>query len=139
MVHPDEAASAAPSSSVAPQAQAPPSQQNITVTYRQLNIAPFAVDRDPTYTTNRWDKGKKDLDFQFRFCGIHDSELKKYSLVIYSNHDIANLEDSLPDVETTDPPAEEHTKAGARENPRSVQESFSRSWQGNKRQPRDTY
>jgi len=46
------------------------------------------------------------------FCGIHDSELKKDGLIIYGGRDIADLEDSLPDVESTDPPADEYTKAG---------------------------
>lgn len=50
MVHPDEAAFAAPSSSATPQAQALPAQQNITVTNRQLNITSFAIDRDPNNT-----------------------------------------------------------------------------------------
>ena len=50
----DEAASAAPSSSAAPQAQAQPAQQNITVTNRQLNITPFAINRDLTNTANKW-------------------------------------------------------------------------------------
>ena len=53
MVDPDEAASAAPSNSTAPQAQALPAQQNITVTNRHLNITPFVIDRDPTNTANR--------------------------------------------------------------------------------------
>ena len=50
----DEAASAAPSSSAAPQAQAQLAQQNITVTNRQLNITPFAINRDLTNTANKW-------------------------------------------------------------------------------------
>jgi len=82
MVNPEEAASAAPSSSTAPPAQAQPAQQNITVTNRQLNITPFAIDRDPTNTANRWDKWKRDIERQFRFFGIHDPELKKR----WSNH-----------------------------------------------------
>ena len=111
MVNPEEAALATPSSSAAPQAQAQPAQQNITVTNRQLNITPFAVDRDPTNTANRWDKWKKDIERQFRFFGIHDDlELKKDGLIIYGGRDIADLEDSLPDVESTDPPTDEYAK-----------------------------
>ena len=105
-----ETASAPPSSSAAPQAQAQPAQQNITVTNRQLNITPFVIDRDPTNTANRWDKWKKDIERQFRFFGIQDPELKKDGLIIYGGRDIADLEDSLPDVESTDPPADEYTK-----------------------------
>lgn len=105
-----ENASAPPSSSAAPQAQAQPAQQNITVTNRQLNITPFVIDRDPTNTANRWDKWKKDIERQFRFFGIQDPELKKDGLIIYGGRDIADLEDSLPDVESTDPPADEYTK-----------------------------
>jgi len=36
--------------------------------------------------------------------------LKKDSLIIYCGRDIADLEDSLPDVASTDPPADEYTK-----------------------------
>ena len=110
MVNPDEAASAPQSSSDTPQAQAQLAQQHITVTNRQLNITPFVIDRDPTNTANRWDKWKKDIEHQFRFFGIYDLELKKDGLIIYGGHDIANLKDSLPDVETTDPPADAYTK-----------------------------
>ena len=77
-----ESASAPPSSSAAPQAQAQPAQQNITVTNRQLNITPFVIDRDPTNTANRWDKWKKDIERQFHFFGIQDPELKKDGLII---------------------------------------------------------
>ncbi|XP_068670900.1 uncharacterized protein [Montipora foliosa] len=114
MIDPDEAVSASLSSSAAPQAQALPAQQNITVTNRQHKlcnyITPFAIDRDPTNTANRWDKWKKDIERQFRFFGIHDPEVKKDGLIIYGGHDIADLEDSLPDVENKDPPADEYTK-----------------------------
>ena len=87
-----------------------PAQQNITVTNRQLSITPFTVDRDPTNTANRWDKWKKDIERQFRCFGIHDPELKKDGLIIYGGCDINDLEDSLPDVESTDPPADQYTK-----------------------------
>jgi len=63
MVNPEEAASAAPNSSAAPQAQAQPAQQNITVTNRQLNIRPFAINCNPTNTEffkYRWDKWERD-------------------------------------------------------------------------------
>ena len=110
MVNPDEAASAPQSSSDSPQAQAQLAQQHITVTNRQLNITPFVIDRDPTNTANRWDKWKKDIERQFRFFGIYDPELKKDGLIIYGGRDITDLEDSLPDVETTDPPTDEYTK-----------------------------
>ena len=110
MVNPEEAALATPSSSTAPQAQAQPAQQNITVTNRQLHITPFAIDRDTTNTANRWDKWKKDIERQFRFFGIRDPELKKDALIIYGGHNIADLEDSLPDIESADPPADEYTK-----------------------------
>ena len=110
MVNPDEAASAPQSSSDAPQAQAQLAQQPITVTNRQLNITPFVIDRDPTNTANRSDKWKKDIERQFRLFGIYDPELKIDGLIIYGGRDIANLEDSLPDVETTDLPADKYTK-----------------------------
>ena len=110
MVNPEQTASATPSSSAAPQAQAQPVQQNITVTNRQLNITPFVIDRDPTNAANRWGKWKKDIERQFRFFGIQDPGLKKDGLILYGGHDIAGLEDSLPDVESTDPPADEYTK-----------------------------
>ena len=110
MVNPEEAASATPSSSAAPQAQAQPVQQNITVTNRQLNITPFVIDRDPTNAANRWDKWKKDIERQLRFFGIQDPELKKDGLIIYGGRDIADLKDSLQDVESTDPPADEYMK-----------------------------
>ena len=110
MVDTEEAASAALSNSTAPQAQALPAQQNITVTNRRLNITPFVIDRDPTNTANRWDKWKKDIERQFRFFCIHEPELKKDGLIIYRGRDIADLEDSLTEVESTDPPADEYTK-----------------------------
>ena len=103
----DEAASAAPSSSAAPQARAQPAQQNITVTNRQLNITPFAINRDPTNTANKWAKWKKDIERQFGFFGIGDLQLKKDGLIVYSGRDIADLEDSLPDLESTGLPADE--------------------------------
>ena len=106
----DEAASAVPSSSAAPQAQAQPVQQNITVTNRQLNITPFAIAGDPTNTANRWAKWKKDIERQFCFFGIGDPQLKKDGLIIYGGRHIADLKDSLPDVESTGPPADEYTK-----------------------------
>ena len=93
MVNPEEANLATPSSSAAPKAQAQPAQQNITVTNRQLNITPFAINRDPTNTANRWDKWKKDIELQFRFFGIHDPELKKDGLIIYGGCNIADLEE----------------------------------------------
>jgi len=111
MVNPDEAALAAPSRSATQQAQVVPAQQNITATNRQLNITPFAINHDPTNTANRWDKWKKDIDHQFHFFNIHDSELKNDSPIIYGSHYIANLKDSLPDVESIDPPTDEYTKA----------------------------
>ena len=43
------------------------------------------------------------------FC-IHEPELKKDGLIIYSGRDIADLKDSLLEVESTDPPADEYTK-----------------------------
>ena len=111
MVNPDEAVSAALSNSTAPQAQAPLSaQQSITVTNRHLNITSFVMDRDPTNTANRWDKWRKYIERQFRFFGTHEPELKKDRLIMYGGHDIADLKDSLPDVESTDPPADEYTQ-----------------------------
>lgn len=106
----DKTASPAASSSAAPLAQALPAQQSITVTNRHLNITPIAIDRDPTNTANRWDKWKKDIEHQFRFFGIHDPQLKKDGLIFYGGRNIADLEDSLPDVESTGPPADEYTK-----------------------------
>ena len=86
------------------------SHSNTLVTNRHLNITPFVIDRDPTNTANRWDKWKKDIERQFRLFGIYDTELKKDGLIIYGGRDIADLEDSLPDVETTDPLANDYTK-----------------------------
>ena len=59
------------STSTAPQAQVQ-QMQHITVTNRQLNIAPFTIDRDSTNITSRWAKWKKDIERQFRFFGIND-------------------------------------------------------------------
>lgn len=105
MVNPEETASGPQSSSDPPQAKAQLAQQHITVTNRQLNITPFVINRDPTNMVNRWDKWKKDTE---RFFSIYDLELRKDSLIIYGGRNIADLKDSLPDVETTDPPADDY-------------------------------
>ena len=54
--------------------------------------------------------GRKILNLNFVFFGIHDPEMKKDGLIIYGGRDIGDLEDSLPDVETTDPPTGDYTK-----------------------------
>ena len=105
MVNPEETASAPQSSSDPPQAKAQLAQQHITVTNRQLNITPFVIKRDLTNMVNRWDKWQKDTE---RFFSIYDLELRKDSLIIYGGCNIADLKDSLPDVETTDPPADDY-------------------------------
>ena len=58
----DETTLAAPSSSAASQAQALPAQQNITVTSRQLNITPFAIDHDPLTPPTNGINGRKILN-----------------------------------------------------------------------------
>ena len=83
MLNPDEPASAAPSSSTAPQAQALQAQKNITVTNRHLNITRIVIDCDPTNTANTWDKWRKGIERKFSFFGIHEPELKKDGLIIY--------------------------------------------------------
>ena len=63
--------------------------------------------------TRRTDRinGRKILNLNFVFFfGIHDPEIKKDGLIIYGGRDIADLEDSLPDVETTDPPTDDYKK-----------------------------
>ena len=41
---------------------------------------------------------KKDIERQFRFFGINDPELQKDGLIIYGGRDIADLEESLPEM-----------------------------------------
>ena len=67
-----------------------PAQQNITVVNRQLNIRPFTISNDVNDTAVRWAK--------FRFFGLTDPEVKKDGLIIYGGSQIADLEDSLPDL-----------------------------------------
>ena len=75
-----------------------PAQQNITVVNRQLNIRPFTISNDVNDTAVRWAKWKKDIERQFRFLGLTDPEVKKDGLIIYGGSQIADLEDSLPDL-----------------------------------------
>ena len=75
-----------------------PAQQNITVVNRQLNIRPFTISNDVNDTAVRWAKWKKDIERQFRFFGLTDPEVKKDGLIIYGGSQIADLEDSLPDL-----------------------------------------
>ena len=75
-----------------------PAQQNITVVNRQLNIRPFTISNDVNDTAVRWAKRKKDIERQFRFFGLTDPEVKKDGLIIYGGSQIADLEDSLPDL-----------------------------------------
>ena len=74
----------------------------ITVSPRQLNIQPFIVSEDTNDTAIRWDKWKKNIERQFRFFGIIDSETKKDGLLIYGGQQIADLEDTLPEIENPD-------------------------------------
>ena len=73
-------------------------QQNITVVNRQLNIRPFNISNDANDTAVRWTKWKKDIERQFRFFGLTDPEVKKDGLIIYGGPQIADLEESLPDL-----------------------------------------
>ena len=84
------------STSTAPRAQVQ-QMQHITVTNKQLNIAPFAIHRDATNTASRWAKWK-DIERQFRSFGINDPEPQKDGLIIYSGRAIADLDESLPEM-----------------------------------------
>ena len=70
MVSPDKAASAAPSKGTTPQAQALPPQQNITVTYRPLDITPFVIDRDPLTSPTDEINGRKILNVNSGFLAF---------------------------------------------------------------------
>ncbi|XP_068684306.1 uncharacterized protein [Montipora foliosa] len=72
--------------------------QNITVVNRQLNIRPFNISNDANDTAVRWTKWKKDIERQFRFFGLTDPGVKKDGLIIYGGPQIADLEESLPDL-----------------------------------------
>ena len=43
-------------------------------------------------------KWKKDIERQFRFFGLTDPEVKKDGLIIYGGSQIAELEESVPDL-----------------------------------------
>lgn len=110
MVSPDKAASAAPSQGTAPQAQALPAQQNITVTNRHLDITPFVIDRDPLTPPTDEINERKILNVNSGFLAFMNRSWKKNGLIIYGGRDLADLKDSIPDAESTDPPADEYTK-----------------------------
>ena len=75
MVNPEETTSAPQSSGDAPQAQAQLAQQHIS--HKQAaQYYTLVIDRDPTNTANRWNNWKKDIERQFCFFGIYDTELK---------------------------------------------------------------
>ena len=46
----------------------------------------------------RWSKWKKDIDRQFRFFRFTDPTIKKDGLIIYGGQDIADIDDSMPDL-----------------------------------------
>jgi len=73
-------------------------QQHIAVVNQQLNILPFTISNDANDTAVRWAKWKKDIERQFRFFRPTDPEVKKDSLIIYGGPQIADSEDSLPDL-----------------------------------------
>ncbi|KAL9972245.1 hypothetical protein ACROYT_G018516 [Oculina patagonica] len=99
MVNPPASASAADAAEAqAPAASAQPSPHSITVVNRQLNIRPFTISNDANDTAVRWAKWKKDIERQFRFFGLTDPELKKDGLIIYGGPQIADLEESLPEL-----------------------------------------
>lgn len=109
MVSPDKAASAAPSKGTAPQAQALPAQQNITVTNRHLNITHFVIDRDPLTPPTDEINERKILNVNSGFLAFMNRSWKKNGLIIYGGRDLADLKDSIPDAESTDPPADQYT------------------------------
>ena len=74
----------------------------VTVTTRQLNIQPFSISDDNNETALRWDKWKRNIERQFRFFGLEDPETKKDGLIIYGGQQIADLEDTLPDLPNDD-------------------------------------
>ena len=53
---------------------------------------------DNNETALHWDKWKRNIERQFRFFRLEDPETKKDGLIIYSGQQIANLEDTLPDL-----------------------------------------
>ena len=73
----------------------------VIVTTRQLNIQPLSISddsNDSNDTALRWDKWKRNIERQFRFFGLEDTETKKDGLLIYGGQKIADLEDTLPDL-----------------------------------------
>ena len=56
--------------------------------YRNLTIKPFVKQTEQNETTVRWGKYKMDVERQFRFFGITDTELKKDGLLIYGGEDL---------------------------------------------------
>ena len=73
----------------------------VTVTTRQLNIQPFSIS-DDNETALCWDKWKQNIERQFRFFRLEDPERKKDGLIIYGGQQIADLEDTLPDLPNDD-------------------------------------
>ena len=71
--------------------------QNIIMN-RQLQIKPFIISSDVNETAMRWSKWKKDIDRQFRFFGFTDPTVKKDGLIIYGGQEIADIDDSIPDL-----------------------------------------
>ena len=71
--------------------------QNIIVN-RQLQIKPFTISSDVNESAMRWSKWKKDIDRQFHFLRFTDSTIKKDGLIIYGGQDIADIDDSIPDL-----------------------------------------
>ncbi|KAL9987542.1 hypothetical protein ACROYT_G001867 [Oculina patagonica] len=99
MVNPPASASPADAAEAqAPAASAQPSPHSITVVNLQLNIRLFTISNDANDTAVRWAKWKKDIERQFRFFGLTDPELKKDGLIIYGGPQIADLEESLPEL-----------------------------------------
>ena len=62
------------------------------------NFRPFNISNDANDTAVRWTKWKKDIERQFRFFGLTDPVVKKDGLIIYGGSQIADLEESLPDL-----------------------------------------
>ena len=67
------------------------------VQHRNLNIAPFIPDEDPSTRGYEWEKWLKRLERQLDFFQITDAEDKKNALLIYGGEHVEEIEDTQPD------------------------------------------
>ena len=78
--------------------QASANVNNISVINRQLNVRPFQINENRTETASNWEKWPQNIERQFRYFGINDSETKTDGLIIYGGQITADLEDTLLDL-----------------------------------------